>query len=209
MKNLVVFLLVVFSLFFVSSCKSSKFAVQEVAVNALDTLPKKEFKVFMLGMFENYHGNRGMLDTVQFYSGPDTIVLQKSIEIATSSVADDGTLLIMDGIITNKAIILPNTPGTVDSIILSDDKTIKEILVCFSKNEKNSLSFVPVDDKFGTFLLSQNETKTVNGNDSPLMIKLFYMKEQDEKVTIEPGRLVSQKKATTSQKIPDKKFARN
>lgn len=137
-----------------------------------------------------------MLESVQFFSGPDTIVLQKSTKVATGSVANDGTLLLTGGEPTRKVLILPNTPGTLvpQGVVLTQDKKIKELRVSFSEKENNYLIFLPSNDEFGTFFLTQTEVKTISkGEGSPLMIKLFYLEEQDQK-KIETGRIVGQKK---------------
>ncbi len=200
MKNLVFLVIVTSFTFF--SCSTSKNLVKQ----------DKTFTEFSLGIVENFELTPKMLESVQFFSSTDTIVLAKSTKVASGTVSEDGTLLLTGGEPTKQVIILPNTPGIIipRGVILGDDKKIKELRVSFSEKENNYLIFLPSDDEFGSFVLSQTEIKSVSrGEGSPLMIKLFYLEEQDQK-KIEPGRIVGQKKPTVNQKIiPEYKVVRN
>ncbi|MFA7285937.1 MAG: hypothetical protein WC011_03795 [Candidatus Paceibacterota bacterium] len=204
MKNLVFFAVVISFFFF--SCASSKLATTD---------KKQEFESFSLGMIENFNITPAMLEKMQFFSGADTIVLENRTKVATGSVASDGTLLLTGGNPIKKYLILPNTPGTVapKGIILGPDKKVKEILVSFSDNENNALSFEPSDDEFGTFILGVNKpNRTVNNPEGQtLMVEVFYSEQQDQS-KIEPGRLVGQKKVSndnTEKKVPNEKLKRN
>lgn len=199
MKNVLFFVILTFVLF---SCASSKLATGKV----------EQLIPLSLGMIENFGLTPKVFESVQFFSGPDTIILQKSTKVATGSVSDDGTLLLTGGEPVSKIIILPNTPGTVaqQGVVLGIDKKVKALKVSFSEKENNYLIFVPTDDEFGTFVLSQTEAKTVSGGiNSFLMIKLFYLEQQDQS-KIEPGRVIGQKnqKKTEEIYVPDKKFVR-
>ena len=199
MKNLVFLVVFSFTLF---SCSSSKNLAKE----------EETLTPFLAEMIENFELTPKMLESVQFFSSTDTIVLAKSTKVASGTVSEDGTLLLTGGEPTKQVIILPNTPGIIipRGVILGDDKKIKELRVSFSEKENNYLIFLPSDDEFGSFVLSQTEIKSVSrGEGSPLMIKLFYLEEQDQK-KIEPGRIVGQKKPTVNQKIiPEYKVVRN
>lgn len=199
MKNVIFLVVFSFTLF---SCSISKNLAKE----------EKTLTPFLAEMIENFELTPKMLESVQFFSGEDTIILSKTITVSTGTVAEDGTLLLAGGEPTKKVFILPNTPGIIipRGVILGDDKKIKELRVSFSEKENNYLIFLPSDDEFGSFVLSQTEIKTVSrGEGSPLMIKLFYLEEQDQK-KIEPGRIVGQKKTTVNKKIiPEYKFVRN
>lgn len=204
MRNLVFFAVIVS--FFFTSCASSKLATQE---------KQKPFEAFSLGMIENFSITPAMLEKMQFFSGADTIVLENRTKVATGSVASDGTLLLTGGNPTKKYLILPHTPGTVapKGIILGSDNKVKEILVSFSDNENNALSFEPSDDEFGTFILGVNKpNRTVNNPEGQtLMVEVFYSEQQDQS-KIEPGRLVGQKKVSsdnTEKKVPNEKLKRN
>jgi len=195
----IVFFVVIFSFFF-TSCASSKLAKEEKV---------EQFENFSLGIVENFSITPAMLENMQFFSGPDTIVLQRSTKVATGQVASDGTLLLTGGEPVKKIYILPHTPGVLTSkgIIFGSDKKIKELRISFHEKDDNSLVFVPSSDDYGTFVLNQNNIKSVLTEGAPLMIKLFYLEEQDQ-LRFAKGRTVGQKKTNTEKSIPDKKLVR-
>jgi len=191
--------LVVFTVFLFSSCASFKLATTDKS---------KNLKQFSLGIIENFNLTPDMLKEVQFYSGPDTIVLQKITRVGTGSVSDGVLRLVGVGHVK----IMPNTPCVVipKGIILGKNKQVQEILVSCSDSDddKNYLSFMPANDEFGTFSLSEadSNSKVKNLEGQSLMVELFYIEQQ---VKIEPGRFIGQKKNNSEEFIPNKKLVRN
>lgn len=180
-----VLFLVIFSYYFIS-CASLKAPTEEEADNLTP---------FSLGMVQNFNLTPEMIKNIQFFSGSDTITLEKSEKVSSGRVATDGTVLLTGGEPTKKVLIYPSTPGTVapKGVILGANKKLVELRISFAQNENNYLTYYASDDDFGSFILKQNQVNTISsGEGSSLMIKVFYTEQQNQS-KVEPGRIVLNK----------------
>jgi hypothetical protein len=109
----------------------------------------KSLSQFSTEMVKKHDLDETRLKQIQFYNGADRtpIILEKELKSSNTSVIK-GKLIIRDGQEIDRVIIKPGTKGaafTVDSA--------GALIVCFSKDNKNLLTFGPDATKQGNYIL--------------------------------------------------------
>jgi len=179
MKKTIFFLFIIF----LFSCGASK-----QLVTPADNMVFEPLSLFLIDTFKVDVKN---FDKIQFFSGPDTIILSKKYNIAQSTVGSKGELVLTGGEPIQAIIILPNTPGILikDGVLVDSKGKVQSLDITFS-NQNKSLTYQVGSDEHGMFI-AQNLPNMTKGGGSQLFVRFRYS-EHPNVIKVEPGRRVGQ-----------------